>query len=90
MRLQLDSTQLSSVDNRPAEAVGEAGQSGRGHASAAGAGDSISLSGASSALSQFATDRAARVQRLTAAVQSGSYQVSSAAVSAAIVGNGLS
>ncbi len=91
MRLQLDSAQLSQVDNRPADAVSESGQSGRGSSTTAPAGDdSISLSGASNAVSQFATDRSARVQQLAAAVQGGTYQVSSAAVSAAIVGHGLS
>jgi anti-sigma28 factor (negative regulator of flagellin synthesis) len=90
MRLQLDSSQLSTVDNRPAEAVTDSGQTSRAaYARGAGSGDSISLSGASNALNQFTTDRAARIQQLTAAVQNGSYKVSSAAVSSAIVQNGL-
>jgi anti-sigma28 factor (negative regulator of flagellin synthesis) len=89
MRLQLDSTQLSSVDNRAAEAVSGNGQSSRAAYSRAGSGDTISLSGASNALNQFATHRAARIQQLTAAVQSGSYNVSSSALSSAIVRNGL-
>lgn len=92
MRLQLDSTQLSSVENRPADAVAENGQAARAYSAkaGAGAGDSISLSGASSALSQMATERAAKIQQLTAAVRNGSYHVPSAAVSSAIVRNGLS
>lgn len=90
MRLQLDSTQLSSVDNRSTEAVGESShQSRAAYGRAGGSGDSISLSGASNALNQFATDRAARIQQLTAAVQNGSYRVSSSALSGAIVQNGL-
>ena len=89
MRLQLDSSQLSTVENRSAEAVSENGQSSRAANSRAGAGDSISLSGASNALNQFTMDRAAKIQQLTAAVQNGSYQVSSSAVSSAIVRNGL-
>jgi anti-sigma28 factor (negative regulator of flagellin synthesis) len=90
MRLQLDSTQLSTVKNGAAEAVTESGQAARGASSrSAGAGDSISLSGASNALNQFAADRSARIQQLTAAVQNGSYHVSSSALSGAIVRNGL-
>lgn len=90
MRLQLDSTQLSTVGNQATEGVADSGQASRAAASrSAGAGDSISLSGASNALNQFAADRTARIQQLTAAVQNGTYQVSSSALSSAIVGNGL-
>jgi anti-sigma28 factor (negative regulator of flagellin synthesis) len=89
MRLQLDSSQLSTVENRAAEAVSDNGQSSRAAYSRAGAGDSISLSGASNALNQSTMDRAAKIQQLTAAVQSGSYNVSSSALSSAIVRNGL-
>jgi anti-sigma28 factor (negative regulator of flagellin synthesis) len=90
MRLQLDSSQLSTVDNRAAEAVTEGGQAARGASSrGAGAGDSIALSGVSNALHQFSADRSARIQQLTAAVQNGSYHVSSSALSSAIVRNGL-
>ena len=90
MRLQLDSSQLSTVGNQAAETVTESGQAARGaSARGAGAGDSISLSGASNALNQFSTDHAARIQQLTAAVQNGSYRVSSSALSSAIVRNGL-
>jgi len=89
MRLQLDSSQLSTIENRSAEAVSENGQSSRAAYSRAGAGDSISLSGASNALNQFTTDRAAKIQQLTATVQNGSYHVSSSVLSSAIVRNGL-
>lgn len=90
MRLQLDSSQLSTVGNQAAEAVQDSGQAARSASSrSAGAGDTISLSGASNALNQFTTDRAARIQQLTAAVQNGSYRVSSSALSGAIVRNGL-
>jgi anti-sigma28 factor (negative regulator of flagellin synthesis) len=91
MRLQLDSSQLSNIDARPADAVADTGQSARsayGRISG-GAGDSISLSGASSAFSKSSAERAARIQQLTAAVQSGSYRVPAAAISSAIVRNGL-
>ena len=90
MRLQLDSTQLSSVENRSAEAISESSQSPRDASGrVGGSGDSISLSGASNALNQLASGRAARIQQLTAAVQNGSYHVSSSALSGAIVRNGL-
>jgi anti-sigma28 factor (negative regulator of flagellin synthesis) len=90
MRLQLDSSQLSTVGNQAAEAVADSGQAARGASSrGAGTGDSISLSGASNALNQFTADRSARIQQLTAAVQNGSYHVSSAALSSAIIRNGL-
>jgi anti-sigma28 factor (negative regulator of flagellin synthesis) len=102
MRLQLDSSQISTadnranvdsraiVDNRAAEAVTKSGDAAHGaSARGAGAGDSISLSGASNALNQFTAHRSARIQQLTAAVQNGSYHVSSSALSSAIVRNGL-
>jgi hypothetical protein len=50
-----------------------------------GGGDSIQISGASSALSRLAADRAAQIQQLTSAVQGGSYQVSGSLVGSAIV-----
>ena len=90
MRLQLDSSQLSNIDARPADAVAETGQSARSaYGRVSGAGDSISLSGASSAFSKSSAERAARIQQLTAAVQNGSYRVPAAAISSAIVRNGL-
>lgn len=90
MRLHLDSNQLSNVDARPADAVADTGQSARtAYGRASGTGDSISLSGASSAFSQSAAERTARIQQLTAAVQNGSYRVPAAAISSAIVRNGL-
>jgi len=89
MRLQLDSTQLSSVENRQADAVGANGSARNAYAQSSGAGDTIGLSGVSNALHQFTTDRAARLQQLASAVQNGSYRVSSSAVSSAIVQNGL-
>jgi len=90
MRLQLDSSQLSTAGKQAAEAVTDSGQASRASSSrSAGAGDTISLSGASNALNQFATERAGRIQQLAAAVQNGSYHVSSSALSSAIVRNGL-
>jgi anti-sigma28 factor (negative regulator of flagellin synthesis) len=48
-------------------------------------GDSVAFSGASQAWSASFSDRAARIGQLTAAVQNGSYQVSSAAIGQSIV-----
>lgn len=49
--------------------------------------DSVAVSTASSAWSASFSDRAARVSQLTAAVQGGTYHVSSAAISQSIVGS---
>jgi anti-sigma28 factor (negative regulator of flagellin synthesis) len=96
MRLQLD-TALSGADSTKSDAIGQpaaAGDSGsdsrRVGSSVSGAQDSIQISGPSSALNRMATDRAARIQQLTSAVQGGSYQVSSAKVGSAIVDHAAS
>jgi hypothetical protein len=92
MRLQLDSTLAGSRGG-----VGQATPAGGSGSNAnhigpgsPGSGDSIQISGASSALNRLATDRAAQIQQLTSAVQSGSYQVSSSLVGNAIVEHGIS
>ena len=86
MRLQLDSSVTGAGDAGQATAVGGAGSNSRrvGYGGSGGQ-DSIQISGASSALNTFSSDRAARIAQLTTAVQNGSYQVSSSAVSRAIV-----
>jgi anti-sigma28 factor (negative regulator of flagellin synthesis) len=94
MRLQLDTSSLG-----PARA-GEAGQAApasgsgsdtrRAGSDGAGAQDSIRISGASGALSRVFADRSARIQELSAAVQNGRYEVSSGALSRAIVEQALS
>jgi anti-sigma28 factor (negative regulator of flagellin synthesis) len=86
MRLQLDSSVTGAGDAGQAAAVGGAGSNSRrvGYGGSGGQ-DSIQISGASSALNTFSSDRAARIAQLTTAVQNGSYQVSSSAVSRAIV-----
>jgi anti-sigma28 factor (negative regulator of flagellin synthesis) len=68
---------------------GSGSGSGRIGGDSAG-GDSIQISGPSSALNLLSTDRAARVQQLTAQVQTGSYNVASPKVSQAIVGYAVS
>jgi hypothetical protein len=93
MRLQLDSSLTGpsrtgeSGQTAPAGGSASASRIGSG---GAGAQDSISLSGVSGVLNRASTDRAGRLQQLTALVQSGEYRVSSASVSGAIVEQGLS
>jgi anti-sigma28 factor (negative regulator of flagellin synthesis) len=91
MRLQLDSTTVGSEATKsgailqsPA-AEGADSASSRVSSTVYGGQDSIQISGASSAVNRAETDRAAHIQQLTAAIQGGSYNVSSARVSSAIV-----
>jgi hypothetical protein len=95
MRLQLD----TALTGTGVTGAGETGQtvppgSGSGSGSRIGGdsagGDSIQISGPSSALNLLSTDRAARIQQLTDQVGSGSYNVSSPRVSQAIVGYAFS
>jgi anti-sigma28 factor (negative regulator of flagellin synthesis) len=93
MRLQLDSAVTGAGITRSGETaqtapVGGGTDSRRVGTDFTGA-DSIRLSGLSSALSSSSTDRAARVQQLTALVQNGSYQVPSAQVGRAIVNDAV-
>ena len=91
MRLQLDSTQAGGPGGvgQAAPAGGPGSSSNRLGPGSSGSGDSIQISGASSALNSLAADRAARIQQLTSAVQSGSYQVSSSFIGSAIVEHGV-
>ena len=89
MRLQLDSA-LAGTGVNGASETGQAGSVGGARASgrvsnASASGDTIQISGPSSALNRLAVDRAARIQQLTAVVQGGNYKVSGADVSHAIV-----
>lgn len=90
MVLQLNSSTIGagglSHAGEAAPVSGGALRSGVARGSSGG-NDSISVSGASSALNGLASDRAARVRELTATVQAGQYRVSSAALSSAIVGH---
>lgn len=97
MRLQLDSASTG-----PGERIGSAGVSGganvgssgsaapRDASSAGGLQDSSSVSGTSTLLNNLSSERAVRVQQLTSLVQGGTYQISSAAVSQALVGQAIS
>ena len=92
MRLQLDTTQAGGPGGvgQAVPAGGPGSSSSRIGPGSSGSGDSIQISGASSALNRLAADRAAQIQQLTSAVQSGSYQVSSSLVGNAIVEHGIS
>ena len=88
MRLQLDSP--SSTAGPQAGAVsGVAARPDAARASryGTGSGDSVSISSASSALGRLSSERAARVAQLSAAVQSGSYQVAGSLIAASILGH---
>lgn len=85
MRLHLDTgSQLQGAAEAGAVA-GARGSAASGARNLGGVTDSVGLSGPSAALNRFAQDRAARIQKLAAAVQNGSYQVTGAAVSRAMV-----
>jgi anti-sigma28 factor (negative regulator of flagellin synthesis) len=88
MRLQLDSAVTGTGVARSNEAAPPQ-PSGTGYDSRIGTGsagaDSIRISGASSALASLATDRAARIQQLTAQVHAGTYNVPSSQISQAII-----
>ena len=87
MRLQLNSSVSSTSDTAPVS--GGSTRGGR-NVESSGSRDSISVSGASSALNSLFADRTARIQQLAATVQSGQYQVSSVELSNAIVGHAVS
>ena len=90
MRLQLDSAVANPLESNQTGSVSAAGPHGgvRGqHGS--GLKDSVAVSGVSAALNASSTARAARIKQLSAVVASGSYQVSSLAISAAIVKNAI-
>lgn len=88
MRLHLDSSVAGADVSRPNEAA-PAQRSGSGYDSrrpgGAAGGDSIRISGASSALAGLATDRAARIHQLTAQVQAGTYNVPSKLISQSLI-----
>jgi anti-sigma28 factor (negative regulator of flagellin synthesis) len=86
MRLQLDTYLPGLNGSEGAAAAGSAVRSaGAGRTQASGSVDTASISTTSSLLSQLSTERAARIQQLTAAVRNGSYDVPSSTISHAIV-----
>ena len=91
MRLQLDSTSLGSTGASQISSTENAGHGLKNStaSSASASGDSISISTTSNILGRASASRAARLEQLTQAVQSGTYRVSTAAVSRAIVSNAV-
>lgn len=90
MRLQLDSA-LNRTEIGQTGGVGASNADSRRTGSGAlGAQDSIQISGASSALNSLNADRAARIQQLTSAVQSGTYNLSSSLIAGAMVNHATS
>jgi anti-sigma28 factor (negative regulator of flagellin synthesis) len=88
MRLQLDPAVTGTGVNRSNETAPpppSGGYDSRRIGSDSAGSDSIRISGASSALTGVAANRAARVQQLTAQVQAGSYNVPSSLISQALV-----
>jgi len=91
MRLQLDPSTSGLADSGQVSSTAAVGSSAASRASASRDQDvdSIGISGASAAVGRLAGQRAERIQQLAGAVRSGTYQVPSAAVSAAIVAQGF-
>ena len=89
MRLQLDSSAGPGGVTGSAPSGSAAHATQTGSSTSADSQDSSSVSGPSSLLNNLSAERSARIQQLTASVQSGSYQISSAAVSRAIVGHAI-
>lgn len=90
MRLQLDPA-LNGAEIGQAGGPGAPGADSRRTGSGiSGAQDSIQISGASSALNRLDADRAARIQQLTSAVQSGTYNVSASLIAGAMVNHATS
>lgn len=94
MRLHLDTTsaggQTEAVSGNGA--LSQAGRAGERWSNAGGDGlspDRVAVSSASRAWAASFSDRSARVQQLTAAVQNGTYQVASSAVSQSIVASAV-
>jgi anti-sigma28 factor (negative regulator of flagellin synthesis) len=91
MRLHLDSAVPKTVESGQTNSIsGSASNSGVRGAGSSASKDSVAVSGLSSALNASSGERAARIQSLSAAVANGSYQVSSSAISSAIVGHAIS
>jgi len=91
MRLQLNTSVSNASEAAPSSPAG--GSASRGSTRAgdiSGSGDSTSVSSASAALNALSGERSNRIQQLSAAVQSGQYQVSSAALGSAIVSHAAS
>lgn len=83
MRLNLDNLSLPGSSPTPVEST--TGRSGGGLAQGPGRGDSIQLSGASSAIHGANLERSARIEALSAAVAGGSYQIPSTQLAQSVI-----
>jgi hypothetical protein len=87
MRLQLDSSAVTSADNARIASTATAGaRPGSRTADRSGPNtDSIGISGTSAALSRLSGERSDRIQQLATAVRAGSYNIPGAAIASALV-----
>lgn len=95
MRLQLDTAVTGTGATRPGEVtqpvpVGGTGADSSRVGSGSSGSDTVQISGLSSALNALESGRAARVGRLAALVQNGSYDVPASQVSRAVVQDAIS
>ncbi len=85
MRLQLDSAALRSAENGSVQQTSGLAQNGERTKNGSRVDDSVGISGPSAALGRLAADRASRIQQLTVAVRSDTYQVPLTALSQSIL-----
>jgi anti-sigma28 factor (negative regulator of flagellin synthesis) len=86
--MKIDQQNVTGATTAQAAAINQtAGQ--RNTSAPASQGDQAELSGLSKAIQSFQSDRSARIDKLTALVRSGKYDVSPAKVSGAIVNEAL-
>jgi hypothetical protein len=87
MRLQLDSSAVTSADSTRVASAASAGlRSGSRTADRTSPNtDSIGISGTSAALSRLSGERTQRIQQLATEVRAGSYSVPGAAIAGAIL-----
>ena len=86
MRLEVDSATIRPQDTGGVTAAGAYGSHSRAGVSNTGSSDSAQVSGTSQLLNSLSAERSSRIQQLSAAVRSGTYNVSSAAIGKALIG----
>jgi anti-sigma28 factor (negative regulator of flagellin synthesis) len=90
MRLHLDPSALRPTDTGQTSATSNSADRSRQFDAGSSLYDSVSVSSTSRLLARSATDRASRIQTLTAAVRSGRYDVPDSKIGGAIVSEALS
>ncbi|MDE3196149.1 MAG: flagellar biosynthesis anti-sigma factor FlgM [Acidobacteriota bacterium] len=85
MRLQLDANLTGAAEPSRANESGGAVAGNALRSQGGGQQDSVAISDISSVLAHSTADRASRVSQIAAAVRGGTYQVTSAAISRALV-----